>query len=114
MMKYDKMNPTWKKKWLKALRSGKFAQGHDALCQDDDTGATSFCCLGVLAHMDTDVDWEDRDDNRYSLDGDAGELTDKYLDKYGISFDAQCQLIRLNDSEGLSFKRIATWIEKHL
>jgi len=113
-MKYQKMKPIWKKKWLKALRSGKFAQGGGSLCRDDDTGATSFCCLGVLAHLDTDEDWKSHWSGEYSLDGDHGELTPRYRDKYGLNMDSCKRLVNLNDTMEWSFKRIATWIEKHL
>ena len=34
------------KKWVAALRSGKYRQGRGALCRDD-----SFCCLGVACDV---------------------------------------------------------------
>lgn len=40
------MNPEWKKKWVEALRSGKYKQGKEALCFGD-----KYCCLGVLCEI---------------------------------------------------------------
>ena len=40
-MKYEVM-----KKWVAALRSGRYKQGRGALQSSD-----SFCCLGVLCHL---------------------------------------------------------------
>jgi hypothetical protein len=45
-----KLDRKLKTKWVKALRSGKYKQGMETLCDiDPDTGKTTFCCLGVLA-----------------------------------------------------------------
>jgi hypothetical protein len=43
-----KMDPTIKAKWLEALRSGQYEQGHDAL---HDPEKNTFCCLGVLSEV---------------------------------------------------------------
>lgn len=40
------MKPEIKKRWIEALRSGKYNQGRGYLCKDD-----SFCCLGVLCEL---------------------------------------------------------------
>ena len=45
------MNKTIMKKWVKALRSGKYKQGRGTLCQVDKKGNESFCCLGVLCDL---------------------------------------------------------------
>lgn len=45
------MNKTIMKKWVKALRSGKYKQGRGTLCQVDKKGNKSFCCLGVLCDL---------------------------------------------------------------
>ena len=48
------MKPQYKKqkanlkKWIKALRSGKYKQTKDTLCNDK---RNSFCCLGVLCDV---------------------------------------------------------------
>lgn len=38
-------------KWVKALRSGKYKQCKEDLCQVDDKGNLSYCCLGVLTQL---------------------------------------------------------------
>ena len=39
------------KKWVKALRSGKFKQGSGTLKQFNKKGQTQHCCLGVLCEL---------------------------------------------------------------
>lgn len=46
-MKYEKMKPEIKAKWLEALRSGEFEQSTGALCEVDG----GYCCLGVLSEL---------------------------------------------------------------
>lgn len=45
--KQQKLN---RKKWIKALRSGKYKQGRQALCREDVSG-NRYCCLGVLCDV---------------------------------------------------------------
>jgi len=56
------MNPEVKKKWVEALKSGKYKQGQRALHLKTSDGSF-FCCLGVLCdlyikNVRTDVKWE--------------------------------------------------------
>lgn len=39
------------KKWVKALRSGKYKQGTGTLKQYNSKGQTQHCCLGVLCEL---------------------------------------------------------------
>lgn len=39
------------KKWVKALRSGKFKQGQGTLKQYNSKGQPEHCCLGVLCEL---------------------------------------------------------------
>ena len=39
------------KKWVKALRSGKYKQGTGTLKQYDSKGRAEHCCLGVLCEL---------------------------------------------------------------
>lgn len=39
------------KKWIKALRSGKYKQGKRTLKQYDSKGNAQHCCLGVLCEL---------------------------------------------------------------
>jgi len=54
-----KMKKAVKKRWVKALRSGKYRQGEFKLCTRH-KGGSKFCCLGVLAHEELDAEWERR------------------------------------------------------
>jgi hypothetical protein len=46
------MKKTIMNKWVKALRSGKYKQCREKLCNvDGKTGEESFCCLGVLTDL---------------------------------------------------------------
>lgn len=42
------------KKWVKALRSGKYKQGETYLKQLNDNGQAKHCCLGVLCELYND------------------------------------------------------------
>lgn len=44
------MNKEVKKKWVAALRSGKYKQGHGMLRKNKGNDAR-FCCLGVLCNL---------------------------------------------------------------
>lgn len=41
----------WAKKWVEALRSGKYLQGKGYLAQQDDSGEYRYCCLGVACEI---------------------------------------------------------------
>jgi hypothetical protein len=45
------MKETIMKKWVKALRSGKFKQGTGTLKQYNSKGDAQHCCLGVLCEL---------------------------------------------------------------
>src|ERR1700761_662468 len=47
------MDPELKAKWVAALRSGAFNQGHDRMCDNEegDPEDSNFCCLGVLCKV---------------------------------------------------------------
>lgn len=49
------MNHTLKKKWIKALRSGKYKQGKNRLRS---LVGEKYCCLGVLCDV-SGLDWEE-------------------------------------------------------
>jgi hypothetical protein len=106
------MDAEIKRKWVEALRSGEYAQGHQTL--RDETGA--MCCLGVLAHIQgCDLgSWshEDRQTIRLPPEYDAG-----------LVFHQCRELAVMNDglwteangrAPGKSFSEIADYIEEHL
>ena len=43
------LSPTVKRKWLAALRSGKYKQGDSLMYNKNDN---SYCCLGVLCEIE--------------------------------------------------------------
>lgn len=45
------MKPEVAKKWVSALRSGKYKQGKAALKYTTKNGVTRHCCLGVLCEL---------------------------------------------------------------
>jgi hypothetical protein len=85
---------SWKRKWVKALKSGDFKQ-----CKGKLKHIGRYCCLGVLGevinHGSLNFGTKDRED-----------LT-------GLSYNEQKELARLNDS-GKTFKEIASYIIKNL
>jgi hypothetical protein len=93
-----KMNPKYKTRWIKALRSGKYKQGVGAL----KTESGKYCCLGVLSYC---VD--NNKPSNFSI------LYDAKRDKYGLTYKVRHKLVEMNDG-GKSFKEIATWIENEL
>lgn len=114
------------KKWIKALRSGKYEQGEGALRDSYD----KFCCLGVACDIYDDSRWgiprvKTKSGYfeyfyRYGKKGRESEVATKevreYLglrDGYGSRVDDPYgSLIEMND-EGKSFKRIANALEKN-
>lgn len=98
----NRLSPSVKKRWVAALRSGKYDQGLGML-YNPNTG--DYCCLGVLACV-----------QKMSLkrigfvNGGVGEPP------FGLSADTKELLANRNDGfpRRWSFKRIADWIEKHL
>lgn len=97
--KYPKMDPGLKKRWVAALRSGKYRQTRRG--QLKHKGA--YCCLGVLCGPVLGKTIDEFDDVRCP---DVGvRLFDYYTED---------KLIDLNDQAYYSFKKIADWVEENL
>lgn len=128
------------KKWIKALRSGKYKQGKGYLKKFNDKGEPRHCCLGVLCELYNDTmkknhkkTLETRRITKYdSLDGDQEVVIFNGFDtllpikvrrwadiKDGLglfNFNAETEtecLADLND-RGKKFKTIADIIEKNI
>jgi len=112
------VNKTLKKKWVKALRSGKYKQTRGRLRTKN---GARHCCLGVLCELMGRSDWA----------GDPQTLPADELEKAGIPLVVGTALARMNDGfdpadgefiteEGdepvreHSFSEIADHIEKNL
>ncbi len=116
------MNSRVKAKWVQALLSGKFNQGHYRLRS---TTKDTHCCLGVLCEVYME---ENNDGGRFSAGGSMFTTDDyeKYSDGFGESFDlvpgvvkdwagivgndTLSLLAKLNDA-GVAFPEIARQIE---
>lgn len=135
-----KMKAKWKKKWLKALRSGNYKQGTEVLMYSSKEYGDRYCCLGVLCDIVKDEMGDDFDFYNWTLPPkEVWELvlTKDTLKKAGASAEALWNdyyasmgldeaslsvlpLTMRNDGNGLfegrqrSFKKIANIIEKHM
>lgn len=107
------------KKWLEALRSGKYKQGVGALRRETLEGE-KFCCLGVLCDIVDSSMWKAIGNPKlYYYYGDQSRSTciSGYppawvCKKAGISKRAAMQLTYLNDVKQYSFEQIAGHVEK--
>lgn len=101
--------------WILALRSGKYEQGHYALCYDN-----KFCCLGVLCDLSKRGEWlacTAGNVSYYVVRGEVRQKSDApYLVWDQVSNDLllkQTDLIRFNDAERKTFNEIADIIQAH-
>ncbi len=107
------MNEEIAKKWVSALRSGKFQQGPYNLRGMDDR----FCCLGVLCQiLETPIAPSYYDPTvRYQYgqvdDASTAYLPNSVLKLTGMKEGSQPQLQYMNDAKRLPFTEIADFIE---
>lgn len=107
------MDAKIKKKWVKALRSGKYKQAVNRLHWPKEG---THCCLGVLA---AECDALNKDGSTRSKLGPGGAkyigaLPHKFLQQIGLSAVAQNELIKKNDVYRETFGAIADYIEEYL
>lgn len=114
------MEAKLKAKWVKALRSGKYAQAEGQLRRNG-----GYCCLGVLCEIAPGVKLDESGNastGRYPYEEHLGfsDLEGPGCKLFGIPKRVHNRLIQLNDGEdaqGLrtdpkNFNQIADWIEK--
>lgn len=106
------MKAELKKRWVEALRSGKYKQGKGKLCVDG-----KFCCLGVLLDV-MGKQWTASPgsfDNAKKMSGTTSSnyLDDDLLREAGLSGGWQMRLASLNDNDR-DFLSIAAIIEADL
>ena len=115
------------KRWVKALRSGKYEQGCGSLkmnVKSEDgliTDKHQYCCLGVLCDISGIGEWDDTvymieasqdGDFDFDLKGDLeGCELARVLEHVGLDEDI---LVRMNDVENQDFNAIADVIEDKL
>jgi hypothetical protein len=120
-----------KEKWLAALKSGEYKKGKGRLCAknfDYIDGVrvevfSEFCCLGVLAEINGDLELVSDTSNILGIRGVNGynSYTTLYLGKkdnvqhYAYNFDhsAMNKLIDINDSQS-TFDGVIQYIEENL
>lgn len=99
-----------RKKWVEALRSGKYKQGKYGLRSKDDC----WCCLGVGADV-MGCTWRQVNPmwQTASVGGfyDVNVLPVPLVAEFGLDYVAQVVLVKMNDSEGKDFNQIADYIE---
>lgn len=121
----EKLPKAFKNKWIKALRSGKYKQGNGSLYNKKDD---SYCCLGLGAAI-CGISLESLEGKGLLINNAEKKIRGinkipkpligsvlKISNKYNPIVD---KLVDMNDNmmnmkHKYSFKRIATWIEKHL
>ena len=115
------MQDELKTKWIEALRSGDYDQGHGMLRDLDD----SYCCLGVLLDVSELGQWDEQafgpliyeiedSDKDYPNPREELDLSKATLDKLGLDPKEQHHLVNLNDDDGADFNEIADWIEENV
>ena len=109
-----------KKRWLEALRSGKYTQA-DSVLHD----GKGFCCLGVLYDTELDTDWVQFTEDgmtdagcyiykgHWVIDENSTSLGDKFREQQQIEDWEQGVLMDMND-DGKDFPTIADWIEVNM
>lgn len=105
------MDAQLKRKWVKALRSGRYKQG-DATLRDE---KGRMCCLGVLMHIQG-VDWKavnDRITETLPKGFNAG-LTRRQRNILASKNDGSFCRSTDGHMEYQNFKQIADYIESHL
>lgn len=104
------MKPEWKRKWVKALRSGEYKQGHWQLKNRDE-----YCCLGVLCDIYQAGHWEGTE-FIYKRDLATAFLPGKLSEQLAITAKQESDLAHMNDSGGydMDFNKIADYIEENL
>lgn len=129
--KDDRMDPEAKKRWVAALRSGKYKQGIGRLRVRQEHHKSGYCCLGVLCEIAVQDgvirppervrDGGPTDGYKYEYDGDAYALGPKVqdwamLDANPIVKDEKGRTTTLADlnDEGMPFEKIADLIEDQL
>ena len=113
------------KRWVEALRSGKYKQGRKTLRKDDTGGNSRYCCLGVLCDLHSrtreGAKWDKSplDYNDYEYDSKLGFLPLGVSLWAGLNSDdpvvevggERKSLSALND-RGVRFTTIANAIER--
>lgn len=113
------MDEEWRKRWVTALRSGKYPQCRELLRRQrissiDGHHDYSYCCLGVLCDISGLGNFKDESSSRFVTlrgDGSASTLPESLAHVIGLSDGAQRYLTEQNDVQCLTLGQIADIIE---
>jgi hypothetical protein len=108
------MLKTWKKKWIEALRGGKYKQTTRYLRRENNT----YCCLGVICDLVAPENWGNVNNNgvlnfTFQDEENRHMLPRTLMRKLRITRKEADILIHLNDG-GSTFNDIANYIERNL
>lgn len=103
------MDSVIKKKWVDALRSGKYRQARMQLKERNPGRHCSYCCLGVLCNVIDPKGWDGE-----WFRGIETELPFELRRGLGITEDQQNTLVSMNDDDLANFETIAQYIEENL
>lgn len=100
------------RKWIDALRSGKYKQGRYFLCNVDD----EYCCLGVAAEVLGAKKQRAGRNTAYTFKTDDASSTQiiSHLFPDVISEPLEKELAHKNDADGYTFVQIADYIEAEI
>lgn len=73
-----------------------------------------MCCLGVLADVAYDGDWEEMPGEGWKIGDCVGTLHGRIANDIGVSIAVNAKCMSLNDVENKSFAEIADWIEENV
>jgi len=116
------MNKEIAKKWVEALRSGNYKQGHCQLRSTDN----KYCCLGVLCDLYTQAtgaQWIRKDRAEYQIHFDSKILSPSVREWSGMQSTTgryenldTCDKtdLTVDNDYGKTFQEIADIIEKHM
>jgi hypothetical protein len=101
----------FQKRWLAALRSGEYKQGHGRLRIDD-----LYCCLGVACEVEDPSQWKPSFKHHgvvygFYSDVNTGLIPRPVADKLGFSRSFITVLMELNDDLKFTFGMIADYAE---
>lgn len=113
------MNQEVKKKWIEALRSGKYKKGKGFLKLRYSSDEILHCSLGVLCQLaENELIIKSEEVplsfGLFSFDDCCAGTPYLVLNWAELPVDISQEIWKMNDEKNLSFNEIADWIEKNL
>lgn len=119
---YGKLDPAFKRRWVRRLLSGKDRQTRGQLRREVSGGKWGYCCLGVACNVYDPKRWESheyrystrKDKHGYCRGIEDTSVPERLAKKIRLTERASVFLVRANDDYHWSLKRIGKWIQKNL